>query len=310
MRKFDRKFGKEAHLALPAAPGIYRFYDEAGKLIYVGKAKNLRRRLAQYRNAKRLKAHAKMRKIVEDACRLEHETCESEFHALALETDWIQKHRPRWNVAGAFYFMYPLLGLKVDRGQLLVCYTTSPEAFPGFRMHGAFRSRRRTRDGFFALAELLRLIGHPMPKAALPAMQRKEKDGSRGYVYGFRQVPEEWHPKLDAFFAGESFAAVEELSLMLLERPTAVAKGKDTQEKLHEIRRFWRHEIQALRRAREHSNWSAYPVAQKDRDQLFIALQSRGVLAMAAATSPTPAPTSSDGASTPASPAELAPLRP
>jgi excinuclease ABC subunit C len=281
MRKFDRKFGKEAHLSFPASPGIYRFYDETGKLIYVGKAKNLRRRLSQYRNAKRLKAHAKMRKIVEDACRVEHETCESEFHALALETEWIQRERPRWNVAGAFYFLYPMVGLRFERGQTFLCYSCSPSAFPGFRLHGAFRSRQRTRDGFFALVELLRLIGHPISKGQLPKLGVTKAEGERGYVYGFRQVPESWFARLESFLRGEDFSPIEELSLLLLERPTAVANGKQTQEYLHEIRRFWRHELQALRRAREHSKWTEYPVAQKDRDRLFIALRSKGLVGMA-----------------------------
>ena len=64
VRSFDRKFGADFLASLPDSPGIYLVYDGAGELIYVGKAKNLKRRLAQYRNTQRLKKHRRMRGIV------------------------------------------------------------------------------------------------------------------------------------------------------------------------------------------------------------------------------------------------------
>lgn len=263
MKSFDRQFGKALFDSLPAAPGVYRFFNEGGELIYVGKAKNLRRRLAQYRNAKRRKAHAKMRKIVAEARRLEHEVCESELHALKLENSIIQAQRPKWNVAGAFYFLYPMIGVRIEGSELFICYTTTPDFYPGFRFHGAFRSRERTRDGFFALMELLRLIGHPVKKT-------KAKEKGRGYVYGFRQIPSDWFMRLDGFLRGDCFTAIEELSLLLLDRPTALARREETQEYLYAIRRFWRHEVLVLKNACERARFSLYPVPQKERDLVFI----------------------------------------
>ncbi len=274
MKTFDRQFGKTLFDSLPTGPGIYRFFNAENELIYVGKAKNLRRRLAQYRNAKRRKAHAKMRKIVAEARRLEHEVCIDEREALRLENSIIQSMRPKWNVAGAFYFLYPMVGVKVTGDDLHLCYTTSPEFFPDYRFFGAFRSRERTRDGFFALMELLRLVGHPIRKAKTPA--RVVLPGkARAYLYGFRQVPETWFPRLEDFLRGTSFLAIEELSLLLLERPTAVARSKETQEHLFAIRRFWRHEIQVLVRACHRAKFLEYPVPQKTRDLVFI--EGRGI---------------------------------
>ena len=57
MRRFDRKFGADFLRELPEAPAVYLFKDEAGGVLYAGKAKNIRRRLAGYRNASRRKAH-------------------------------------------------------------------------------------------------------------------------------------------------------------------------------------------------------------------------------------------------------------
>ncbi len=271
LKKFDQRLGNDLLQSLPTNPGVYRFFNELNELIYIGKAKNLRRRISQYRNAKRTKRHAKMKKIVAEAVRLEHETCESEFHALKLENQLIQQYRPKWNVAGAFFFLYPMIGLHINtEGQLFFCYTTSPENHPLFKFHGAFRSRERTREGFFALMELLRTIGHPIPKNHLIKENLYSTPKKYEYVYGFRQIPESWSGLLEAFFKGESFSAIEELSLMLLEKPSATARSSETQDLLREIRLFWRHEILKLKRAREFSQWKYYPVAQKDRDLLFI----------------------------------------
>lgn len=271
MKKFDQRLGEKTLEALPTLPGVYRFFNKAGELIYIGKAKNLRRRISQYRNAKRRKAHAKMKKIVAEAVRLEHEICESELHALKLENELIQKHRPKWNVAGAFYFLYPMIGIRINQeGHLFFCYTTSPENHPLFQFHGAFRSRQRTREGFFSLMELLRLIGHFIPRNHLMKEGVATAPKKFEYIYGFRQIPAEWSSRLNAFFKGDDFSAIEELSLLLLEKPSAVAKSSETQDRLREVRQFWRHEILKLKRAREHSNCQAYPVSQKERDQLFI----------------------------------------
>src|SRR5690348_15603957 len=108
VRSFDRKFGADFLASLPDSPGIYLVYDGAGELIYVGKAKNLKRRLAQYRNTQRLKKHRRMRGIVKDATRIETRCAETHLDACLTETQLIQKHRPRWNIASAFPFLYPL----------------------------------------------------------------------------------------------------------------------------------------------------------------------------------------------------------
>src|SRR3712207_3474100 len=100
MSTFDLKLGIGFLESIPTSPGIYKVYDQKSNFIYVGKAKNLRRRLSQYKNAKRRKKHRKMRKIIEHADRIEYEVCPSELEAELLETQLIQTHRPKWNIAG------------------------------------------------------------------------------------------------------------------------------------------------------------------------------------------------------------------
>ena len=163
VRDFDRKFGAEFVESLPGSPGVYLIYDQENELIYVGKAKNLKRRLSQYRNTIRRKKHRRMRGIVKDAARIEIQRAETDFEACITEMTLIQKHRPRWNIVGAYSFLYPLIGVRSANGNIDFCLTTTPDAvvqqYPGFDFHGAFRSRRITGDAFFALMQLLRFIG-------------------------------------------------------------------------------------------------------------------------------------------------------
>src|SRR4051812_10413732 len=100
MTRFEQKFGKDFLSSVPLSPGVYRIFDSDQQIIYVGKAKCLRRRLAQYRKPKRLKKHKKMRTIIAQAARIEFEVCTSEVEASLLELSLIQELRPSLNIAG------------------------------------------------------------------------------------------------------------------------------------------------------------------------------------------------------------------
>src|SRR6266850_2141923 len=167
VRSFDRKFGEEFLESIPGSPGVYLVYDQEAELIYVGKAINLKRRLSQYRNTMRRKKHRRMRGIVKEAARIEIQCAKTHLDACLTETMLIQKHRPRWNIVGAYSFLYPLIGIRSANGNIEFCMTTTPEAVlkecPGFEFHGAFRSRRIAGNAFFALMRLLRFIGHVNP---------------------------------------------------------------------------------------------------------------------------------------------------
>src|SRR5437867_13174404 len=110
VRIFERKFGTDFLAGVPRESGIYRMYDAAGGLLYVGKARNLRRRLAQYRTARRTKKDRKRRVLVRSADRIEWQVCASELEASLTEIGLIQALRPRRNVAGAFRSYTPSSG--------------------------------------------------------------------------------------------------------------------------------------------------------------------------------------------------------
>ena len=121
MRLFDAKFGRNFLAAVPTAPGVYRFYDGPGALLYVGKAANLRRRLAQYRTAGRKRKERKRRALVTAAARIAWDVCESPLAAALTEIRLIQTLRPRRNVASAFPFLYPYVGIRAEGRETYFC---------------------------------------------------------------------------------------------------------------------------------------------------------------------------------------------
>jgi excinuclease ABC subunit C len=86
---------KEILSALPSRPGVYRFIDSSGNILYVGKAGNLKKRVSSYFSGNQSgKTNALLRK----AERLEHTIVDNESDALLLENNLIKKHQPRYNI--------------------------------------------------------------------------------------------------------------------------------------------------------------------------------------------------------------------
>lgn len=94
--------------SLPDEPGIYLFVDGAGRPLYVGKAKSLRKRVAHYRDRE---LEPRLASMVAEAAGLESLVTRSEAEALELENHWIKRHRPRFNVLLRDDKTYPYLKL-------------------------------------------------------------------------------------------------------------------------------------------------------------------------------------------------------
>jgi excinuclease ABC subunit C len=266
VRTFDRKFGADFLAGVPREPGVYRLYDAAGGLLYVGKARDLRRRLAQYRTTRRTRKDRKRRTLVRLAARIEWQACASELEASLTEIGLIQTLRPGRNVAGAFPFLYPFIGLQVDGIETRFCLTTSPEAFAAFELHGAFRSREVTREAFFALMRLLRFVGHSAVR------RRRDRLGvpRHSRVFVFRRLPREWPPLWTGLLRGTSRVALEQLSLGLLEHDGACARSAAISADLRAVERFFEEEASTLAGAIAATGYVGYPVPQAERDALFL----------------------------------------
>ncbi|MBN1118159.1 MAG: excinuclease ABC subunit C [Bacteroidales bacterium] len=113
---------------LPKSPGVYQFYDKAGKLLYIGKAKNLKSRVSSYFTAKKYESF-KTKKLAKQVCDIKHIVVETESDALFLENNLIKQHQPKYNIL-----------LKDDKTFPWICIKNEP--FPR-----VFSTRNRIMDG-------------------------------------------------------------------------------------------------------------------------------------------------------------------
>ena len=98
---------------LPESPGIYQYYDKESKLLYVGKAKNLKKRVTSYFT----KTHdsGRIRVLVKNIASIEHIVVKTEKDALLLENNLIKKYKPKYNVMLRDDKTYPWLVIKKER---------------------------------------------------------------------------------------------------------------------------------------------------------------------------------------------------
>ena len=112
---------------LPDAPGVYQFYDKQEKLLYIGKAKNLKKRVRSYFNKEH--DNARTRIMVKKIEHIKHIVVDTETDALLLENNLIKKYQPRYNVL-----------LKDDKTYPWICVKKEP--FPR-----VFTTRKIIEDG-------------------------------------------------------------------------------------------------------------------------------------------------------------------
>ena len=111
---------------LPEKPGVYQFIDSGGRIIYIGKAKNLRKRVSSYFSKNQ---SGKTTVMLRKAAGIRHIVVDSESDALLLENNLIKKHQPRYNIL-----------LKDDKTFPSICIKKEP--FPR-----VFSTRNIIRDG-------------------------------------------------------------------------------------------------------------------------------------------------------------------
>lgn len=88
---------KEVISRLPETPGVYRYYNREDVLIYVGKAKNIRKRVTSY-FSKSTGVNRKTLKLVSEISRIEYTVSDTEFDALLLENNLIKQNQPKYNI--------------------------------------------------------------------------------------------------------------------------------------------------------------------------------------------------------------------
>ena len=113
--------------SLPDNPGVYQYYDKDGKILYVGKAKNLRKRVSSYFN--KIHDTARTNVMVKKIITIKHIVVPTETDALLLENNLIKKYQPRYNVL-----------LRDDKSYPWICIKNEP-------FSRIFSTRRMVKDG-------------------------------------------------------------------------------------------------------------------------------------------------------------------
>ncbi|MBV9293793.1 MAG: GIY-YIG nuclease family protein, partial [Frankiales bacterium] len=98
---------------IPDQPGVYKFRDEHGRVVYVGKAKSLRSRLSSYFQDV-VNLHPRTQTMVRTAASVEWTVVSTEVEALQLEYSWIKEFDPRFNVRYRDDKSYPWLAVTLD----------------------------------------------------------------------------------------------------------------------------------------------------------------------------------------------------
>ena len=213
---------------IPTQPGVYRFRDANRRVLYVGKAKNLRARLSNYFQPLR-SLHERTRRMVTTAASVEWTVVASEFEALQLEYTWIKEFNPPFNVQFRDDKSYPYLAVTLGDRIPRVMVTRNrgvkdARYFGPYTKVWAIRDTvdlmlkafpmRSCSDGVYRRAEL---TGRPcllgdIGKCAAPCVGRISPEDHRGLAEDFV-----------SFMAGNDTKAIRQLT----ERMKAAASTQD-----------------------------------------------------------------------------------
>lgn len=154
---------------LPKSPGVYRFLDESGSVIYIGKAKELRSRVSQYFQAEE-SLSGKSRVMVKRIAAIEHTVVESEEDALLLENNLIKEYQPRYNILLKDDKSFPWICVKKEPFPRV--FTTRQKRDKGSLYFGPYSSALQARN-------LVRLIHslYNLRDCSLPLNSKEIKSG-------------------------------------------------------------------------------------------------------------------------------------
>ena len=137
---------------LPTSPGVYQYFDKNGKILYVGKAKNLKKRVTSYFTKNH--EYGKTKVLVKKIATIEHIVVNTEADALLLENNLIKKYQPRYNVMLKDDKTYPWICIKKERFPRV--FLTRDVVKDGSEYYGPYTSVRTAR----ALLDLIKELYH------------------------------------------------------------------------------------------------------------------------------------------------------
>lgn len=140
--------------SLPTTAGVYLMKDALGRVIYVGKAVNLRNRVSSYFNSAAA-IERRTRDLVPEICDVDHIVCDSEVEALLLEARLIKDIRPRFNSELKDDKTFPYLQISTREEFPRIEFTRKPRS-RGVKLYGPFTSAKRLRGAISVLQRIFR----------------------------------------------------------------------------------------------------------------------------------------------------------
>jgi excinuclease ABC subunit C len=143
----------EQRRALPDQPGVYLFRDGKGRVIYVGKAKSVRKRVASHFSKAQVPSSPGHAEMVASAVSVECVVVASEAEALLAEQSFIKQYRPRFNIRLRDDKSYPFIAISLDEDYPRV-YFTRERHRPGRAYFGPYSNAKRVRGTLEVLAKV------------------------------------------------------------------------------------------------------------------------------------------------------------
>ena len=213
----------EQRRSLPDEPGVYMFRDREGEVLYVGKARSIRKRVGGHFSGK-----TRTRAMTEQVAAIEFFVTETEADALLAEQQFIKRHRPRFNIRLRDDKSYPYIGISLDEEFPRVYFTR--ERHRSARLYfGPYSNAKRTRETLELLGKLFqyRTCDGPEPgrRSGVPCLDyyikrcqapcvgyidreeyRRNIDAIAGFLSGrYRDVERDLERKMDEAAAAEEF---------------------------------------------------------------------------------------------------------
>ena len=151
---------------IPEDPGVYRFYNAKDKVIYVGKAKNLKNRLSSYFGSNLAQ---KTYRMVHEAVRVDWTIVKTELEALALEFSWIKQYHPTYNVQFKDDKSYPYLAISLEDEYPRI-FITRKEKRPGLKYFGPYTNAWALRNTYEVLLKVF-----PVRSCSVGNFQRAQR---------------------------------------------------------------------------------------------------------------------------------------
>ena len=268
--RFDRAFFS----GLPRIPGIYMMLGEDDEVLYVGKAKDLRARIASYRHLKPDTTSRKTIRMLNQVREIRIEKYATEKEALLRENSLLRELQPPYNILNTRPENYYFIGFSVTNGEkerkIHFTLTKDPMRQEEF-VFGAFKSRRMIREGYSALLRLLWVSQSNQERFSYPARLCRERPA---YEYSV-EFPEHFTRKLlRSFLEGRSTRFIEVLTAQLLENESIPKFVYRTiQDDLELLKEFYKRGPRRNRTLKKHhcvSGLRTRLIAQEELDDLLV----------------------------------------